>query len=276
MTNAIIRFGKVGEKMAPKIAKIAGLEVSVSGNALAAGKAGDFHFRWGYTGDLPGRATVVNTVEAIYETCDKAKFRMKLAEAGLAPRTATDIKGFRNQQFFPVIIRPAEHQRSEHLYVANDAWDVMDVLPKVGRDFYISEKIEKEREFRVMIVNGRVVWVIEKMPEDRKAVSWGCIREGDFEYVGWDDWNKNVIENAIASFNLSKLDFGAVDVIVDKKGKAYTLEINTAPYLTTYYAETIGKAFKWIIENGKERIKNRPFKGWRDVIHPAVSKEAKV
>lgn len=276
MANAIIRFGKVGQKMAPVIGEVAGLDVSVSGAGLAAGKVNEYFFRWGYTGELPGRATIVNTTAAIYETCDKAQFRMKLAEAGLAPRTATDIKEFRKQQFFPAILRPAEHQRSEHLYVANDAWDVMDILPKVGKDFYISEKIEKVKEFRVMIVQGRVVWVIEKMPEDRNAVSWGCIREGDFEYVGWDDWDKNVIENAIASFNLSKLDFGAVDVIVDKKGKAYTLEINTAPYLTKYYAQTIGKAFKWIVANDKDRFPVRAFKGWRDAIHPAVSKEAKV
>lgn len=274
MVNIIKRFGKMGAKMCPIIAEVAGLEVKTAEEATPKGT--EYVFRWGYTGNIANGPKIVNKTAAILETCDKAKFRKKLADAGLAPKTALDIKGFRNEQFFPVIIRPAEHQRSEHLYVANDAWDIMDILPKVGREFYISQKIEKVKEFRVMVVSGRIVWMIEKLPKDKNAVSWGCVQDGDFEYVGWDEWPKNVVEVALKSFELSELDFGAIDIIVDKGGKAYTLEINTAPYLTEYYAKTIGKSFKWIVEKGRDRFPIREYKGWRDAIHPGVSKEAKV
>lgn len=275
MRNTIIRFAKVGEKMCPIIAEEAGLEVNVGGLGGPA-KEFEYAFRWGFCGGIPNGPKIVNKEPAILETCNKAKFRKKLADAGLAPKTALSIKEFRNEQFFPVIIRPAEHQRSENIYVAKDAWDIMETLPKVGNEFYISEKIEKVKEFRVMVVSGRIVWMIEKIPEDKGAISWGCVREGDFEYVGWDEWPKAVVENALRSFELSELDFGAIDIIVDKNWKAYALEINTAPFLTRYYAKTIGKAFKYIVENGRDRFPVHPFKGWRDAIHPAVSKEAKV
>ena len=183
---------------------------------------------------------------------------------------------FRKDAKFPIIIRPAEHQRSEDLYFCNDPWEVMDAIAKIPGPYYITEYIKKTNEYRVFITSGRVAWVIEKLPKNKDDVSWGCIQEGDFEYVAWDDWNINVVSNAIAAFNTSDLDFGAVDVILSADNDAFTLEINTAPFLTEYFARTIGKTFKYIVENGRDRFPIREIKNWKDAIHPAVSAKARV
>ena len=80
------------------------------------------------------------------------------------------------------------------------------------------------------------------------------------------------IENAIKAFNLSKLDFGAVDVMI-KGDKAYFLEINTAPEVWRYYGERLGAAFHYMIGKTRERLTNSSYNSWKDVAHPTLLEE---
>lgn len=265
----ILRYGDVGKRMTPIIAEVAGLDVFKAGDVLP--RDAEYCFRWGTTSGINNRdQKVVNKISAISTTCDKARFRKVLADVGLAPRTEMSIEGFRKAEFYPALLRPAFHERSGNMHLINNPWDLIEALPKVGYEYYISQFIKKEREFRVMVVQGRVAWVIEKQPKDKDALSWGCVQDGEFEYVGWEDWPLAVVDNAIKAFNKSPLDFGAVDCIMDKEGNAYTLEINTAPFLTPYYAQKIGQCFKWIVEKGRDHFPAVEIKNYKDAIHPAA------
>ncbi|MGE0266074.1 MAG: hypothetical protein AB7V06_25620 [Candidatus Obscuribacterales bacterium] len=236
----------------------------------------DFVFRWGTTENVAG-AKQINTPNAICSTSDKRKFRKKLASLGLAPKFWEDLSSLQESGFKnPVIVRPAFHQRSEDIYLCETLTQIQSALDKIDTTdgFYISEYIPKVAEFRVFVAQNRAVWMIEKIPEDKTAITWGCIQDGDFEYVYWSDWNLAVVENAIRSFDEGPLHFGAVDVLLDKSGKAYTLEINTAPWLTPYYGESIGKVFDYMIDEKTSRFEINPGKSWKNFIHPAISKEA--
>ena len=83
---------------------------------------------------------------------------------------------------------------------------------------------------------------------------------------------------AIEAFNLSSLDFGGVDVMVDADGEVYVLEINSAPSLTSpYRQECFAKAFDYIILNNKERIPLIDGRGgYTKFIHPALEPKAKL
>jgi hypothetical protein len=267
----ILRYGNAGLKMCPVIGETAGLDVFKTGDALP--KDAEYVFRWGTTAGVDNGPKIVNKIPAIRETCDKRLFRAKLAAKGLAPRTWTDADAFRNEvgnKEFDVLVRPSEHKRSEGIYHCTNAWDVMDAVHKIGYEFYISEYIKKVAEYRVFVVSGRVAWVIEKTPQNKDDVSWGCVDAGAFDYVVWQDWPLSVVQNAVDAFYVSSLDFGAIDVIQAADGTAYTLEINTAPYLTPYYARTIGKTFKYIMKNGRDRFPAMVFNTWRDAAHPAI------
>lgn len=272
----ILRYGNAGTKMCPIIGKIADLDVFKAGEALP--REAEYVVRWGCTAPLALRndPTVINIAGAIGETCDKRRFRKELADAGLAPRTWINLDTFRQDMAnkeFDVLIRPDMHERSEGLYRAQNVWEVKDAVKKIRGDLYISEYIHKVAEYRVMVAQGRALWMIDKEPKDKNAISWGCVQDGEFEYVGWDDWCLPAVDVAIQSFNHSRLDFGAVDVIVDAAGKAYTMEINTAPYLTPYYAEGVGKAIKYMLENGKKRLPTTGNGNWKNLIHPAISEK---
>lgn len=274
----ILRYGNAGKHMCPIIGEVAGLDVFVNGDVLPSDA--EYIFRWGTTAGVNSNAKVVNKIAAINETCDKAKFRKKLADLGLAPKTWTNVEDFRKDVDiggFDVLVRPEMHERSEGIYRATNAWEMMDALKAIRHGgYYISEYIHKMKEFRVFVVSGRVAWVIEKKPEDKNAISWGCVSDGNFEYVPWDEWDFNVLNVALDSMSASSLDFGAVDIIVDAEGKAYTTEINTAPYLTAYYADAIGKTFKYILEHGRDKFPKKTITNWRDAIHPAIDSRARV
>jgi predicted ATP-grasp superfamily ATP-dependent carboligase len=71
------------------------------------------------------------------------------------------------------------------------------------------------------------------------------------------------------------LDFGGVDIIVDKYGIPYVLEINSAPSQTSpYRQQCVAKVFDYIVENGKETISLGSSGKYLRYIHPAIEPKA--
>lgn len=239
---------------------------------------GDDHvIRWGTTRHVPNGVKIINKASKIKETSNKGMFRKKAADAGLAMPTWIDLKSYLRdiEEFVPVIVRPLHHERSEHVYMCNTIGEVGQAVDKIGNEFYISHYIPKEKEYRVFVAQGRPFIVVEKMPVDRSAVTWGCVEAGTFEYIPWDEWPEDVVRVANESFLLSGLDFAAIDIIY-KDGKAYFLEANTAPEILGYYGASFAKVFKHMFAKGRERIPVIDYTNWKNCIHPAMSVKAVV
>ena len=235
--------------------------------------------RWGTTtpiGAVNKKAIVINKADAITETSNKGAFRLKAHKAGLTPRTWATLEALGNENDPPeaVIIRPEVHERSENISLCRTLDEANKAIAACkGQGYYISEYIKKDREFRVFVAQGRAFMVFEKQPKNKADVSWGCVEEGALKYVGWSEWPLHVVENAIKAFNISNLDFGAVDVI-EKAGKAYFLEINTAPEVWPYYGELFADVFNYMLNKTRERIAVKFSKNWKDYIHPSITKKA--
>lgn len=230
--------------------------------------------RWGTTSNLPvmGNCTVINTASAIHQTTDKAAFRKLMSDNKLAPRTWFSLADLQKEDEVAdvMIVRPHKHERSENVFICKTLAELKAAIAAIKGAYYISEYIPKDRELRVFVIQGRALMVFEKQPKDRTAVSWGCVDEGSLKYVKWSQWPANALETAIKAFNLSKLDFGAVDVII-KGDNAYALEINTAPEVWPYYGECFAKAFQYMIKNGKKRLSVTDYSSWKNTIHPSLS-----
>lgn len=285
--NYVLRRKGVGEKIG-SISEYSetGLTVIRSDHTLP--EEPDFVFRWGSTGTVPRKNSTVfvNEASSIHKVYDKRSFRKEMADAGLAPKTWIDFGDFIEEHCTTydtngttrLIVRPEHHIRSLDLNVCSGLNSVYHACQKYEK-YYISEFIPKDKEWRVFVVQGRVAAVVEKIPVDPDEVSWGCVDQGQFRYVNWNEWPLTVTRTAVQAFQLSGLDFGAVDVIsisASQYGpeKVYVLEINTAPELTPYYIKTMTKCFDYIVKNGKEIIPITETT-WRGMIHPAVSTEAR-
>lgn len=225
----------------------------------------DLVFRWGCT--APVRATsILNKVEAIHVVSDKLEFRKVLDTQGLCPKTwfqEEDVK-------FPAVVRPRTHHQGRRLWVCQDRPSLRAAISRCAEDFYASELINKTAEYRVFVVSGRVACVARKFPANPDAVAWNVYQGGRFENVRWDDWPLPVIKVAVRAFLLSGLDFGGVDIMV-LGPKAYVLEINSAPSLTSPYRQRcFTKAFDWIVQKGKGFLPLGTRENYRKYIHPAI------
>lgn len=238
--------------------------------------------RWGTTANIPNGPHIINKSNAINETSNKGAFRSKASAKGLAPKTFLNVGDFikftdecvdKGIEIPQVIVRPQFHSRSENLFFCEDKKSLDKALEKCGNDYYISEYIKKEKEYRVFVAQGRPFIVAEKNHKNKTDISWGCVDEGTLDYIEWESWPLEIVKVATESFNLSKLHFAAVDVMV-KDGKAYFLECNTAPEVWKYYGQCFGRVFTWMIKNHSKRIPIVDYKNWKNCIHPAMSESA--
>lgn len=296
VTNYVLRRKGVGEKIGDfEGLSNTGLKVIRNDNPLPWNSK--YVFRWGTTSNVPKAnddQVIVNKASAIHWAFDKRTSRKVFADNNLSMSTwidfgkllhefqscmeHPDIDGWVWNHNWPLIVRPESHIRSMDMEVCNSLEEVYTATQKFKK-YYISEYIKKDREFRVLVVSGRVIAMIEKIPEDKNEVSWGCVTEGKFKYIPWDEWPLEAAGKAIEAMRLSGLDFGAVDVIRRSTGltgpEDYVLEINTAPELTPYYMKCFVKAFDYIVKNGT-KVFEYDKSSWKGLIHPAISNMAKI
>lgn len=290
----ILRRRKLGRTSCKEIAALSKTGIVAVRNDQAFPEGHNLVFRWGTTSNLPYKATVVNEASAIHWVADKANSRKLMADAGLSPRTwlsfnqfDEDMLGGDHEEGFvfctdgeedkniSFIVRPNVHAQGKNVHHCKTPYEVSLECGVYGEGhYYISEFIDKKSEFRVFVVSGRVACVAKKTPADEKAIAWNVAQGGRFDNVRWGDWPLEAVRVAIEAFKMSGLDFGGVDVMVDADGKAYVLEINSAPSLTSpYRQECMAKCFDYIVENGKGHIETGDEGTWRAYVHPAVAKK---
>lgn len=122
------------------------------------------------------------------------------------------------------------------------AWRV-----KAGWDWF-SSYVPVAKEFRVWVYRGVHLDTYEKemrRPQDFKFIGRNFRNGFDFRL-------SNEHEDATAQASLAldtlKLDFGAVDLVLGEDGKAYVLEVNTAPGVLKSKAEkTLAKLVDQIV-----------------------------
>jgi glutathione synthase/RimK-type ligase-like ATP-grasp enzyme len=229
----------------------------------------DVVVRWGCTSTIPFRnVTVINNADTIHRCNDKAGARILMQEAGVpAPRTYVGP--------WPVdalpgtfVARPNTHSQGRNMVVG----DWQQVISAISNwcGGYISDYIPKVREVRVLVAQGRVVWVAEKTPADPTAHAWNVAQGGRFDNVRWSDWPISACCAAIMATRALNVDFAGVDVMLDAEGNPYVLEANSAPSQTSPYRQLCSaKALKWMYENGKDRLPHN-VDTWKEIIHPAI------
>lgn len=275
----ILRRRKLGRTSCREIAANSKTGIVVVRNDKPMPEGHELVIRWGTTSNLPYPATVVNEAKAIHWVADKSASRFAMAEQGLSPDTWLTFEDFLNtpQHTDQWVVRKNIHSQGRDLYHCKSVDEVEVAVVKLGAgNYYISEYIPKVAEYRVLVGSGRVVWVAKKTPADPDAIAWNVAQGGRFDNVRWQEWPIEAIRVAIEAFKLSGLDFGGVDVMCDADGRAYVLEINSAPSQTSPYRQScMAKFFDYIVENGKEHIAVADYNSYLGVIHPAMTEKVR-
>lgn len=107
--------------------------------------------------------------------------------------------------------------------------------------------IYKVKEYRVHVVANKVIDTQQKIKDpDQEIKSWKVRSHAN----GFIFARNNIVQDPSRDFiaklavKCLDLDFGAVDIIQDKNGKYFVLEVNTAPGLEGQTVTSYAKAFK--------------------------------
>ena len=107
--------------------------------------------------------------------------------------------------------------------------------------------IFKESEYRVHVCNGQVIDTQRKIKDPEQDVVTWKIRSHANGFIFVRNGVENVLDRDTIAINAVKalgLDFGAVDIVVDKNGQHYVLEVNTAPGLEGQTVNSYVEAFR--------------------------------
>jgi len=233
----------------------------------------DVVLRWGCTSGFNCYAKILNTKDAISIVNNKSNFRKVLifTEPEIIPKT-----WFCREDpniTYPCIIRPGKHAQGRNIILANSKNLIPEHTHPTFYNMYISEYIPKVAEYRVCFIQGRVAWVANKIPNNPNAIAWNVAQGGKFENLRWKDWPIDVIETAYKAYKLSGLYLGGVDIMVDKDGRSYVLEINSAPSHTSpYRKKCTTKCIDYGITNNDftHLLPNDEFKKYSKWLHPAL------
>ncbi len=243
----------------------------------------DWLFRWGCTSRTKGikLSRQINTSKAIGTASDKRGFRMLCAQFAPEIIPKSYFRYDELPQEGPWVLRRSPHSQGRDLWLCDSKFDVHNKIRQKELQpgsWYASDYINKVAEYRVFVMEGRVVQVVRKIVPNEYEISWNVHNGGRYENIHWGEWPMDVIKVALKAHDLTGLDLSGCDVMSDKNGRAYLLEVNSAPSLKPkrdgglgYSQKCVAKGIQHIIDNGKGAIEpvNNPVK-WRDVIHPAV------
>lgn len=263
----------VGYKSCQEIAARSetGIQVLRSDRIPYQGRMFETVFRWGCTSRADAHR-IINPARIIAGTSDKVSFRMLCQnEEVRVPRTWVNLTMFDEDSFeTPKIVRPARHAYGRHVYLARDMKTLTEATEACGEGYYISDFTDKMAEYRVHVISGRVVGVARKIPANESDIAWNRHLGAKFRRIQPERWRLRTIREALKAFRLSKLDFGAVDVMIDRAEQPFILEINTAPTVRSWFHLEYAKAFDHIVRNETHHYPEASGRGFENYIHPEI------
>jgi hypothetical protein len=223
--------------------------------------------RWGSR--RRGTADIeINSAEAVILARDKKESRRKLA--GLCPETWFTASAVKT----PCVIRPRHHHAGKKFFVCHNVNEVERAILKCGPGWYASALIEKAAEYRVFILQDRVIRVSTKHQGQPGEIAWNVGNGASAAGIARKNWPIPVLKAALEASRRLGLDWTAIDVATDATGKTYVLEANTAPGLQSgsKALEQISWAFAWIPKNDAPQAVNLSTAStWADFLHPSIA-----
>ena len=148
--------------------------------------------KWGTTAYMKhGHATdVLNETPAIQMAANKRDARMLMQREGVpVPKSFLDVKQMIASLPKPTdrfVLRPFKHSKGHYMRVGNAAEITLHAKKRAYKDGYISQFIDKVKEYRVFVVSGKVAAVAIKIPENANAAAWNHAAGAVFDNLRWD------------------------------------------------------------------------------------------
>lgn len=219
--------------------------VKVTGSRFV-GKIGDVVVNWGIPQNKLRNVRYLNDLSAVNIASNKLSSFKKLKDVGINVPTFDTNCSFADDSSIIVARTVLSGHSGEGIVVGQP-----NELPYAP--LYV-EYIEKKREYRAIVVGDEVVDFKQKKKKrefegERSEHVWNC--DNGYVFARSDIIHPDGID--ILSINAVKalgLTYGAVDIIEDRGGTLYVLEINTAFGLEGTTIQLVGDAIQRILDGG--------------------------
>lgn len=204
------------------------IAVALNASYRESGPVNEFTIRYGnsYTRD-PEEGNILNKQHAVITSSNKPVCKKLLMDNNIpTPRLLSyDDNNIR----FPVIVRKNNHFKGKYFHVCNNN---MEILRYGLSNHYIQEMVTKIDEFRLFIMNDRIIEAnIKRCPTPNIMIrnkENGCY----FARVRVSELPTNLKNAAREAIKKIGLDFGAVDCATIQESPGITIfEVNSAPGL---------------------------------------------
>lgn len=207
-----------------------------------------FTIRYGnsYTADPEGR--ILNKQNAVKTAKNKPTAKSLLQEKNIpTPKLISFEDAIAGNVEFPVIVRRNNHFKGKFFNVCNNPRDIRRFSTS---NHYIQEMVTKKDEYRLFILNDRIIEAnIKRCPENQSTPMVrnkenGCF----FARVRVSDLNRELKNAARSAIREIGLDFGAVDCATIQESPGITIfEVNSAPGLIPRKIELLKTKLEEII-----------------------------
>lgn len=209
--------------------------------------ANDIIVRWGNSGlyykdrysySACDFNNVINTSSAIRANCHKLNATKKLSTVVDVPNLYHNVIPDGKK----TVVRPIEHAAGSDFAIKTGPF-------QLSYNYYATEFIDTENEYRVWFC-GKEVFACRRVPlneADEKA--FPCRANWGYSYLS--SVPKSLKDKTLAAAKKIGLEIGAADVL-EKDGKYYFLELNSAPSIDT---NTLIRFYK----NGIEKLAKKKF-----------------
>lgn len=151
-----------------------------------------------------------------------------------------------------IIVKPVGGSGARDIHIVSHK----DELSGLNIPKYIFEKYISGKEMRYLVISGNVVGVYQS----EYGISVKATRNLQCISYGEEDWDPALMRLASRIAKIFRLQFVAVDYLIDAQGKPYVLEINTTPDLKWFHAPTSGPVID-VARQFLEAIFKDPAKG---------------
>jgi glutathione synthase/RimK-type ligase-like ATP-grasp enzyme len=214
--------------------------------------------RWGsQRGEDHNFRHVINPIPALRNASDKLRaFQLMEAHDVPVPRFTTSKAEVEDHWDASVVLGRTRHGARGNGIVAYD-----DPRWTLGQHELYTEYIDNDREYRLHVVGDEIVRVQRKyldFPEQRTSEYVKNYANGYRFRAPQRRLNHDREEAAIKAVKALGLHFGCVDMVIDREGVCYVLEVNTAPSCSPLTAGAyVGRLGPLIQEmTGREVITN--------------------
>lgn len=162
---------------------------------------------------------------------------------------------------YPYIARPRRHSVNRNFFIIYNEEDRDKLLSNPiypHKRWYYSELIKVAKEYRVMIMDGDIFLVYNRMTgnsieetlniRDQARATNSLVR-----YECQNEVSQEDLDLCLRTMKTLDVGYGAVDLIIDSNGKSYIVEINSTPFLN---GDIVKEAFVKQVAVLAKRYKN--------------------